>query len=93
MAGFLSRIFGGGEKAAPEPAKPIQYAGFDIYAEPMRDGQKWRISARIERDVDGEVKSHHLIRADTLNDEQEAKDASVAKAKTMIDQQGDGVFR
>ncbi|CTQ49994.1 HlyU family transcriptional regulator [Jannaschia donghaensis] len=93
MAGFLSRLFGGGA-ASPQTnvAKPVEYNGYMIYPEPMRDGSKWRIAARIERVVDGDVRSHHLIRADTLADEQEARDASAAKARTMIDQQGDGIF-
>lgn len=90
---LLSRLFGGGSGKPAEAVQPVEYNGYRIYPEPMNDGSKWRISARIEREVEGNVKSHHLIRADTLNDEQEAKDASVAKARIMIDQQGDGIFR
>lgn len=93
MAGFLKSLFGGGAKAAPEPAQPVEHAGYRIYPDPASEAGKWRIGARIERDVQGETKVHHLIRADTLNDQQEAKDASVAKARIMIDQQGDGIFQ
>ena len=92
MAGFLSRLFGGSAPPAPEPAQPVEYDGFRIFPAPVNDGGKWRIGARIERDIDGETMVHHLIRADILNAREEANDASVAKAKVMIDQQGDGIF-
>lgn len=88
---LLSRLFGGGEKAKPELESEI-YKDFAITPDPIRDGSKWRISARIEKEVGGEMKSHTLIRADTLDDVSDAKEASVNKAKLMIDQQGDGLF-
>ncbi|WP_179379215.1 HlyU family transcriptional regulator [Jannaschia marina] len=92
---LLSRLFGGGggDKTAPAPADPVVYNGYRIFPEPMKDGAHWRIAARIEADVDGETRTHQLIRADTLNSEDAAKEASVAKARVMIDQQGHGIFR
>lgn len=89
---ILSRLFGGGaSKPGPGP-DPIEYEGFVIYPSPIRDGGKHRISARIEKEVDGEARSHTLIRADTLDDHQAAVDASVAKARKLIDEQGDRLF-
>ena len=88
---LLSRLFGGGGKAQPE-LESETYKDFAITPDPIRDGSKWRISARIEKEVGGEMKSHTLIRADTLDDVSDAKEASVNKAKLMIDQQGDGLF-
>lgn len=90
---LFSRLFGRTPNTSPDPAPPVEHAGYRIYAEPASDGGKWRIGARIEREVEGETKSHLLIRADTLNDEQDAKEASIAKARVMIDQQGDGIFQ
>lgn len=89
---LLSRLFGGGGGQKPAEVDPIEYEGFNIFPEPMRDGSKWRVAARIEKDVDGELKSHHLIRADTLDAEDIAKEASVNKAKQMIDEQGARLF-
>jgi hypothetical protein len=90
---ILSRLFGGkgGGAAAPGP-EPIEHKGFQITPEPIREGKTYRISARITKEIDGEVKEHHLIRADTLEGADAAADASVAKAKQMIDQMGDNVF-
>ena len=82
---ILSRLFGGG--GAPE-VEPEEYKGFRITPEPAREGGKFRIGARIEKD--GQV--HNLIRADMLDDLEGANAASVGKAKQMIDEQGDRLF-
>ena len=87
---ILKKLFGGGE--APKAAT-ITYEGFAIYPEPIREGTSFRIAARIEKEIDGEVKSHQLIRADTLESQSAASDASVNKAKQIIDEQGDALFR
>ncbi|MEP6067968.1 MAG: HlyU family transcriptional regulator [Paracoccaceae bacterium] len=87
---LFSRLFGGSGKT-PE-AEPQAYNGFDIIAEPIREGGKWRVAARIEKDVDGDVKVHQLIRADTIDDELTAIEVSIGKAKQMIDEQGEGLF-
>ena len=44
-------------------------------------------------EVDGEMKTHTLIRADTIGELEAAKQASTAKARQMIDEQGEGIFR
>lgn len=87
---LLSRLFGGG-KSEPE-SEAEEYEGFKITPQPAREGGRYRIGARIEKEVDGAVKSHDLIRADTLDDLQSASEASVRKAKQVIDEQGDRLF-
>ena len=86
-----SRLFGGGGGAATPPSET--HEGFTIYPAPVNDGGRWRIGARIEKEIDGVVKTHQMIRADTLESAEAAGEASVAKAKMLIDQQGDGIFR
>ncbi|MEO9518414.1 MAG: HlyU family transcriptional regulator [Paracoccaceae bacterium] len=88
---LFSRLFGGSSQT--QDAEPQTYNGFEIIAEPIREGSKWRVAARIEKDVNGEAKVHELIRADTLDDEPSAIDVSISKAKQMIDEQGEGLFR
>lgn len=88
---LLSRLFGGGDGAKPsEPAET--YKGMQIYAEPQREGSTYRLAARIAREVDGEIREHRLIRADTFQSIDDAKAASVTKAKQMIDEQGARLF-
>lgn len=88
---IFSKLFGGVGKKTPELVYE-DYKGFRIAGEPILFDGQYRIGARIEKEVDGEVKTHHLIRADLLRDWEEAVQASVNKAKVMIDQVGDGVF-
>jgi hypothetical protein len=90
---ILSKLFGGGNGGDAKPSsEPVVYEGFRIFPEPIREGGQYRIAARIEKDVDGEVKTHQLIRADTLGDAGAASEASIGKAKMLIDQQGDRLF-
>ena len=58
----------------------------------MAEGKTWRLCARIACDVDGTRREHELIRADTFSDRADAVDASVAKARQVIDEQGLRLF-
>ena len=78
---LLSKLFGGGAK---ETVEPETYKGFAITPTPIREGSKYRLSARIERDG---VEVETLIRADTFEGLEAASDASVRKAKQVIDEQ------
>ena len=86
---ILKRLFGGG--SGPE-VEPETHKGFDIFAEPLKEPGGFRVSARIEKDVDGERRIHRLIRADLCTSEDQCREISVAKAKTLIDEQGDAIF-
>lgn len=87
---FLSKLLGSREPKSD--TKSEQYEGYTITPTPAKDGTRYRIGARIEKDVDGVAKSHDLIRADTFDDLKSANDASIGKAKQMIDQMGDRLF-
>ncbi|KNG92719.1 HlyU family transcriptional regulator [Pseudaestuariivita atlantica] len=93
---ILSRLFGGGGGAkdgAAEPASFEEYEGYRIYAEPASTSGGFRVSARIERDVEGETRAHQMIRADVISSMDEARATTVLKARQLIDQQGDAIFR
>ena len=85
---LLSKLFGG-SKSADVASKSVDYNGFTVTPTPIREGDKFRLSARIDKEVAGEARSHTLIRADVLNSQEEADEASVNKAKQMIDQMGE----
>ena len=90
---LFSKLFGGSSSApTKKDIKPVLYEGFQIFPEPIKEGGGYRIAARIEMDVDGETKTHQLIRADTMQSETEAQDVSLSKAKLVIDQMGVGIF-
>lgn len=92
---LLSKLFGAGR---PDPkreagAEPEDYNGFRIFPDPIADTGGYRIAARIEKEVGGELKTHKMIRADTVQSEDEARKMSLRKAQVFIDQMGEGVFR
>ena len=91
---LLSRLFGkSGDKPKDAPkVDPIRHDGFDIYPLPTAEGGQHRICALIEKEVGGEKRSHWMIRADLLNDRDAAVEASLLKAKALIDQQGERIF-
>ncbi|KAA9010211.1 HlyU family transcriptional regulator [Histidinibacterium aquaticum] len=89
---ILSRLFGRPRDDEPPAREPERYKDYDIYPEPVRDGSSWRIAARIVKEVDGELKEHQLVRVDTLDEETAAVDASIGKARQLIDEQGDRLF-
>ena len=88
---ILSKLFGGGEPSKPSGPDDT-YNGFKIFAEPGKEGSRFRVGARIEKEIGGDVKTHTLIRADVLESRDLAVEVSVAKARQVIDEQGDRLF-
>jgi hypothetical protein len=87
---FWKRLFGAKPDEAHAPAaKGEEYNGFLITPTPIREGGQFRVAARIEKDG----QRHDLIRADTMGAEDEAITASLRKARQIIDEQGDLLFR
>lgn len=86
---LLSRLF---SKPAPKTPDPILHKDCRIFPQPIKEGATYRISARVEKDFGGQVKTHTLIRADTCTSLDEATDISTAKARQAIDQLGDALF-
>ena len=86
---LFSKLFGGGKKPEPEP---VVYNGFNIFPEPIAEGGKYRLSARIERNADGVHKTYRVIRADVFDIQDQADRLSIAKAKQVIDEQGERIF-
>ncbi|WP_136645999.1 HlyU family transcriptional regulator [Tabrizicola sp. YIM 78059] len=87
---LLSRLFGR-KSADPAPESRTEgedYKGYRIVPRPIREGGQFRVAARIEKDGRG----HDLIRADTMASAEQAAALSVAKARQMIDEQGDRLF-
>lgn len=88
---FWSKLFGGGGET-PAAAAQETYKDFTIIPNPMKEPGGYRIAATITKMIDGDEKTHHLVRADTINNMDDAMKASVGKAQQMIDEQGDRLF-
>lgn len=91
--GFFSRLFGGSQNTAEvKTVDPVEYNGFLIYQESIAEGGQYRIAGRIEKEIDGEVKSHRFIRSDVLGSKQDANELMLKKSQMFIDQMGDKIF-
>ncbi len=91
--GFFSRLFGGSAKTAKVKAvEPVEYKGFQIYPESTSEGGQFRIAGRIEKKLDGVVKSHRFIRSDLLGTKDDANQLMLKKSQMFIDQMGDRIF-
>jgi hypothetical protein len=88
---FWSRIFGS-TPSEPAPARGEDYKGFRITPAPIQEGGQFRVSARIEKAIDGTTRTHTLIRADTMASRDEAAAISLAKARQVIDERGAALF-
>ncbi|SFI49547.1 HlyU family transcriptional regulator [Celeribacter neptunius] len=97
---LFSKLFGGksadtsGSDAASKPtAEPVLYGDdFLIFPEPIKEASGYRVAARIEKEIDGEVKVHEMIRADTMASKEDAEQGSLMKAQMFIDQMGEAMF-
>ena len=87
---MFKKLFGGG--AAAKEAEPELYHDFKILPTPIPEGSNFRLSARIEKEIGGELKSQTIIRADVFNSADEAEEAAILKAKLLIDQMGEQLF-
>ena len=91
---FLKKLFGGGEGAAKpsKTAASVDYNGYKITPAPVKDNGQFRLAGTIAKDIDGIEKSHMLIRADTFPSKEAAEEATLRKARYVIDEQGDAIF-
>jgi hypothetical protein len=75
------------------PADTVDYKGFRIKPAPYRtDGGVFQTAGTIEQDGPEGVRTHQFIRADTHASREDAIAFAVAKAKQIIDLQGDRIF-
>ena len=91
---LFKKLFGGdgGAPAAPKPVAEAVHEGCHIVAAPMREGDQFRLAGTISKEIDGETKTHQLIRADVFPSAETAAEATIRKAKRVIDEQGDRLF-
>ncbi|MEM1039087.1 MAG: HlyU family transcriptional regulator [Pseudomonadota bacterium] len=89
---FFKKLFGGGAPAAPAH-EVVEHEGFMILPQPIPEGGQFRLGASISKEIDGEVKEHKLIRADMFPSAEQCAEYAVTKAKQVIKEQGDRIFR
>lgn len=92
---FLKKLFGlgSGGTSAPAPAPAVEYQGYRITAAPFEAEGQFQTAGTITKEIDGEVKEHRFIRADRHPSYEVAVEFAVGKARQIIDEQGERIFR
>ncbi|ABM02699.1 conserved hypothetical protein [Psychromonas ingrahamii 37] len=81
-------------KPAPAVVFPsIEYKGFTIRPEPMKDNGQFRVAAMIEKGEGETLKQHHFIRSDSQASSEKTAELTLLKCKMFIDQSGDDIFK
>jgi hypothetical protein len=86
-----------GRLAAPAEAPPVlavEYKGYRIQPGPYRNNNgAYQTAGTIEKDTPDGVKRHEFVRADTYDSRDDAISFTISKAKQVIDQLGDRMFK
>lgn len=98
---FLKRLFGFGSSTSdPQsqaqskaPAPVEEYNGYSIQAQPFEEKGAFQLCGLITREIDGEVLEHRFIRADRFPSMEVAQQMTIAKARQIIDLEGENIFR
>jgi hypothetical protein len=89
---WFGKLFGGGGSNASDGAgadgPEEEYNGYVVRARLMPAGSEFQLAGRIEKDG----KSYDFVRADRFSSRSEAQSATLAKARQIIDEQGDRLF-
>lgn len=78
------------QQQTPEPA--IQYNGYTITPQPIKEGNQFRVSATITKGEGEDLQSHTFIRSDVLAMREDCIELTIRKAQLCIDQSGDSLF-
>ncbi|MHC5307816.1 HlyU family transcriptional regulator [Bartonella sp. LJL80] len=94
---FLKKLFGKNGSDTTENAKipgaKIEYQGFVIEATPYKSEGQLQSCGMITKDISGEIKEHRFVRADRFSQMEDAVRMIHIKARQIIDEQGENIFR
>lgn len=93
---MLGKLFGkltGNSPAAAKTGEPVKHEGFTITPSPREESGQFYLAGTITKSIDGELREHQFIRADTHADFDTACDHTVQKARQIIKEQGDRIFK
>ncbi len=91
---FLRRLFSSGSAPSETPRADadVEYHGYTITPAPEKESGGWRLVGTISKGTGADRKIHQLVRADTGPDRDVIVAMTIAKAKRLIDEQGDRLF-
>lgn len=93
--GLFNKFFGGGGKSGGDAreGETVDYQGFKITPAAQSQSGQWVTAGVIRKEIGGEIKEHRFLRADTHTSAEAANDFAVIKARQIIDEQGERMFR
>jgi hypothetical protein len=94
LKALWARLVGGGSGAAPAEvaAEMVEYNGYRIRPAPYAAKGGFQTAGVIEKITGEGVKEHRFVRAETHPSRDDAVSFAIAKAKQILDEQGDRVF-
>jgi hypothetical protein len=94
MMRFLRRLLSPGREAreAPRGEASVEYGDYTIRPAPAKEAGGWRLAGTIAKGTGADRKVYELVRADTFPDRDAVVAMTIAKAKRLIDEQGDRLF-
>ena len=93
---FWKNLFGGGGSSDPNPPhtrEPHSNKRFTNRPKLMSVGSEYQLAGVIEKEVDGEVKVYEFVRADRFGSREDVQSFALAKARQIIDEQGNTLFQ
>jgi hypothetical protein len=87
LRALLGRLLG--RKTAEAAGPATEYNGYRIRPTPYRRDGQYQTCGIIAKEVAGEIKEHRFIRAELHPSREAAIAFSIAKARQIIDEQGD----
>ena len=94
LKALWARLVGGGSGAVPAEvaSETVEYNGYRIRPAPYAAKGGFQTAGVIEKITGGGVKEHRFVRAETHPSRDDAVSFAIAKAKQILDEQGDRVF-
>jgi hypothetical protein len=92
VKGLLSRLFGKAEPSGPAEQPSVEYKGYRITPSPYPSNGQYQ-TAGVIRSLAEPAQEHRFIRAETHPSIDAAASFAIVKAKQIIDEQGDSLFR
>lgn len=94
LSGLFGKLFGGkGGASAAAEAAPTEYNGYSIRPTPRREGAGWLTAGTISKQFPDGPREHRFVRADIYVGFDDSVAFCISKAKQIIDEQGDRIFR
>lgn len=98
LGGLMKKLFGGGGGGGDaDGGKPLgdaaEHKGYTIQPIAMHKGGQYLTAGIISKAFPDGVREHRFVRADTHSSPDQAHDFALVKARQIIDEQGDRLFK